>query len=153
MKLRIVLATGLIIIFGLTLFAQDNQLNTLDDVMKTLESGKLVRVVFYYKKCQLISENKIETKVPDAIGGMTLDTFEYFAAMSIGNKEAYLSASESVLINHPSQGVVYNYAKVRIYASGEIRLVVQYLDPKTFEIKMDESFYTRIGEGAILFAR
>lgn len=153
MKLKIVAALLLISLLSICGYAQDNKLNNLDDVMKALESGKYVRAVFYYKKCQLISENEILKKVPDAIGGMTLDTFEYFAAKSIGNPEAYLSASESVLINHPSQGVIYNYAKVRIYASGKIRVIVQYLDPKTFEIKMNESFYTTIGDGAILYAK
>ena len=153
MKTRLFLTAVLIFIIAITLPAQSKKLDSLDDVMKALESGDYVRIVFYYKKCKLISDNEEVTRVPDAIGGMTIETFEYFAEKSIGNKEAYLSASKSVLINHPSQGIVYNYAKVRIYADGKIRLIVQYIDPKTLEIKMDESFYTNIGEGAILFSK
>ena len=153
MKFKNIIAVLMVLIISSMAVGQDNQLKSLDDVMKALESGKYVRIVFYYKKCKLISENEEVARVPDAIGGMTLETFEYFAENSIGNKEAYLSASESVLIHHPSQGIVYNYAKVRIFKSGKIRLIVQYIDPKTFELKMDESFYTTIGDGAILFAK
>ena len=133
--------------------AQPKEAKSLAEIMDSLKAGMQVRGVFYYQKCQLISDNKIVKRVPDAIGGMTLDTFEYFAPKSIGNPEGFVSSSKTVLINHPSRGLVYNYAKVRIYEYGEVQIIAQYINPKTFEIVMDESFYTKIGEGAVFYIK
>lgn len=122
-----------------------------DEIMNALKQGKTVRAVFHYAKCKLISDNEEVQKVPDAVGGMNIDTWEYFAPNSIRNPKGFLATSHSVLINHPSYGIVLNYAKLRIGDDGEIRIVAQYLDPKSFEIRMNESFYTRIGQGAEFF--
>ena len=153
MKRTFTILVTILALISLSAVAQTKPLTSLTEIMDALKTGQEVRAIFYYKKCQLISENKIVERVPDAIGGMTLDTFEYFAAKSVGNPEGFLSSSKTVLINHPSRGIVYNYAKVRIYESGKIQIVAQYLDPKSYEIVMDESFYTNIGEGALFFAR
>ena len=100
--------------------------------------------MFYYAKCQLISDNEIKAKSPDAIGGMTIDTFEYFAKNTVkSNSDAFVVASVSTLIANPlGKGHVYNYVKMKISEDGKIRITARYLDPKTFEENMDESFYT-----------
>jgi len=138
-------------LFSVTISAQETTLTTFEDVMHELTTGKLVRGVFFYKDMMLKVDGEVVEGVPEAIGGMTIDTFEYFAKGSIGNEEAYLAASESVLINHPSYGVVYNYAKLRIYESGKVELLVQYLDPNSFDVEMDETFYGEIGAGVKFF--
>ncbi|MGD2092589.1 MAG: hypothetical protein PVH61_40860 [Candidatus Aminicenantes bacterium] len=94
----------------------------------------------------MIRDNEEVERVPEAIGGMELSTFEYFAPGSIRNKEGFISSSKTVLINHPGYGFVMNYAKVRIYDNNKIRLIAQYVTPNTYEIKMDESFYTVIND-------
>jgi hypothetical protein len=142
-----------ILLLTVPLAAQDKTLDSLDEIMTAFKKGDTVRAIFTYKDMQLISDNEIVERVPDAIGGMTLDTFEYFAAKSIGNPEAYVASSKAVLINHPSYGVVYNYAKVKVYESGKVVIVAQYLDPRTFEIKMNESFYAAINQGARFFRK
>ena len=128
-------------------FAGDRQLTSFDAVLKSLDSGHLVRVVVQYKDCQLISDNKIQEHVPDAVGGMTIDTFEYFAPGSVRNEQGFISASKTILIQHPTRGMVHNYAKVRIYADGKVQIVARYLKPGTLEVVMDESFYTTIADG------
>jgi hypothetical protein len=139
--------------FASLVTAQENQPTDLDGIMNALTSGKQVRAVFHYQKCRLMIDGEEVEKVPDAIGGMILDTYEYFSANSIGNPEAFLASSKTVMINHPSRGIVYNYGKVRIYQSGKVQIVAQYIDPKTFEVVMDESFYTAIGEGAVFYVQ
>lgn len=118
------------------------------EILSALRTGFTVRAVFDYKDCQLISDNEVKDKVPDAVGGMDLTTFEYFAPGSIRNKLGFVASSHSVLINHPSFGVVLNYAKVKISEDGKVRIVAQYIDPKTYEVKMNESFYTTISDGS-----
>lgn len=126
------------------LFPKVEKLTSFKEIFSALKSGETVKMVVHYKLCKLISDNEVVKKVPDAIGGMELNSFEYFAPMSIRNKHGYISSSKTVLINHPRYGFVKNYAKVRIFDNNKIRIIAQYIDPKTFEIKMDESFYTEI---------
>ena len=128
-------------------YAKTVQLKTFDEILKTLTSGKAVKAVFHYKGCKLIRDNEEVERVPDAIGAMELNTFEYFAPGLIGNKNGYISSSKTVLINHPGYGFVLNYAKVRIFDNNKIRIIAQYVTPNTYEIKMDESFYTVINDG------
>ena len=125
-------------------YGKPNQLTKFEDILDALKAGYNIRAVFHYKSCQLISDNEIEEKVPDAIGGMDLGTFEYFAPGSIRNKVGFISASKTVLIYHPRYNFVNNYAKVRIYQNGKVRIIAKYLNPQNQEVLMDESFYTPV---------
>ena len=126
-------------------------------LMAALESGGSVRAVFRYKEMALTVAGKPESVVPDAVGGMALDAWEAFAPGAVGNAERYVTSSESRLIRHPRYGVVYNYVKVSIYESGAVKILAQYLDPRTFKVRMDETFAARIagesGEGGAFFFR
>ena len=128
-------------------YAKTVQLKSFDEILKALTSGNTVKAVFHYKGCKLIRDNEEVERVPDAIGGMEMSTFEYFAPGSIGNKNGFISSSKTVLINHPNYGFVMNYAKVRIDDNNKIQIIAQYVTPNTYEIKMDESFYTVINDG------
>jgi len=132
----------------LTLMAKTQSLQSFDQVMDALKNGKTVSAVFYYKDCQLISDNEIEEESVDAIGGMKIDTWEYFAKGSIRNKEAFVVASTSKLIANPKgKGYVYNYVKIRIYESGKVKITANYLDSITHEETMTENFFTSIYNG------
>ncbi len=111
--------------------------------MSILKAGKAVRAVIYSQKCKLLIDEK-EEKAPDAIGGMKLKTFEFFAKGSVKNEKAFVTSSETMLISHPRYGFVYNCVKLRIYKDGFAEIVAGYFDPKTFEVKMDEIFYSLI---------
>lgn len=124
------------------------QLKSFQSILDGLTRGASVRAVFHYARCRMIRDNKEAEKVPDAIGGMTLDTFEYFAPGSVGNKEGFIASSHGVLISHPRYGYVLNHVKVRIHADGNVRIIARYLDPRSLEVRMDESFYTRIDTGS-----
>lgn len=132
--------------------AQTIRLNSFEQLMHALESGEEVRAVIHYSKCRLLIDG-VETTAPDAIGGMSLGVFEYFAKMSIRNEKAFVAASESVLISHPVYGYVLNYAKLRIYEDDSAEIIVRYLDPVNYEVKMDETFYTGINSGLFLFKK
>jgi len=128
-------------------FAQ-TQLKNFDEIFSAFKKGKTVKAVFYYAKCQLISDNEIKEKVPDAIGGMTISTYEYFAEGAVRNKTAFIVTSETKLIQNPlNDGHVYNYVKVKISADNKVKITAQYLNPITFEIEMDENFFTDINDG------
>lgn len=124
------------------------QLTSLDELMNALKSGKQVTAVMHYVKFKLISDNQEQDKVPDAIGGMDLDTWEYFAPNAVKNKEAFVVFSESKLIQNPKgDGYVYNYVKLRIDALNKVKVSARYLDSKTHEVNMDENFFGLINDG------
>jgi hypothetical protein len=128
--------------------AKTQKLNSFEGIMDALKEGKVVHAVFYYKDCQLISDNEIEDESVDAVGGMKIDTWEYFAKGSIRNKEAFVVTSTSKLIANPKgKGYVYNYVKLRIYESGKVKITANYLDSVTHEETMTENFFTKVNDG------
>jgi hypothetical protein len=135
--------------------AETIQLLSFDELMNALKKGEIVRVVAHYGKCQLISGNEIQERVPDALGGMSIEVFEYFAKGSIRNEKAFVVFSQSSLINYG--GYIYNYAKFKVWEDGKVMITAQYADPNTFELQMDENFFGEINngknEGAIYFYR
>lgn len=130
------------------LMAKNEKLESFEQIMDALKQGKVVQAIFYYKDCQLISDNEIEEESVDAVGGMSIDTWEYFAKMSIRNKEAFVVTSTSKLIANPKgKGYVYNYVKLKIYESGKVKITANYIDSKTYEETMTENFFTEVYNG------
>jgi len=131
--------------FSLSLAAETTQITSFNDLMAVLNSGHEVRVVIHYGVCTLISNNEEKSYSPNAIGGMSIEVYEYFPAGLFGNKNAYVVLSESKLIENPiGEGYVYNYVKIKISDDEKVRIIARYLDPQTYKEVMDESFYTSI---------
>jgi hypothetical protein len=145
MKKSLLLLSSLLFA-GIIVFGQ-KQLNSFEELMASLNSGKQVKMVMHYAKCQLISDNEIEDKVPDAIGGMTIDVYEYFEKGAVRNNQAFVVFSESKLIQYPKgEGYVYNYVKVKITAN-KVKITAEYLNPVNFSVMMTENFFTSINDG------
>lgn len=145
--MRKLLLLSLLLIPGM-LMAKNQKLESFEQVMNALKQGKVVHAVFYYKDCQLISDNEIEDESVDAIGGMKIDTWEYFAKGSIRNKEAFVVTSATKLIANPKgKGYVYNYVKLKIYESGKVKITANYVHSVTHEETMTENFFTEINVG------
>jgi len=141
----------LLLFLGLSSFVSQaentEQIKSFDALMQHLKTGSEVSVVLHYAKCRLISDDEIVEHVPNAIGGMTLDVWEYFAPMAIHNKKAFVVSSTSKLIQYPQgEGYVYNYVKIKVYDDNSVKIVAQYLDAVTYEILMTESFYGTIAD-------
>lgn len=130
--------------------AQPKSLKNFDELMAALNTGYNVRVVIHYGQCKLIADNEVQDKSPDAIGGMTIDTYEYFAPKTVrGNEHAFVVFSENKIIQNPKgKGFVYNYAKFRVESTGKVKVTVMYLDPNTQEELMSENFFTEFGDSA-----
>jgi len=128
--------------------AQSQQICSFDELMTHLKKGKNVTAVFHYSRFKLISDNEEQEKIPDAIGGMELSTWEYFAPNAVKNKEAFVVFSENKLIRNPKgEGYVYNYVKVRINADQKVKVTAQYLDATTLKVNMDENFFGQLNDG------
>jgi len=146
-KKKITLCTFLLC-FSTVIFAKPIQLTDYQQIMTALEQGYTIQVVIHYQDCQLISHNEIQEHAPHAIGGMTIDTFEWFAAGSIGNELAYVVSSENKLIANPrGKGYVYNYAKLKISSDNQVKLTARYIDTQTHATLMDENFFSQINDG------
>ena len=117
------------------------QIVTFADLLAVLKGGGRVRAVFDYTRCDLAGKPG-----PNAIGAMSLDTFEWFGPKVVGNPKAYIGASENHLIGLQS-GFVYDYVRTRIFEDGKVAIDVQYLDPQTFTISVDETFTCTISDG------
>lgn len=147
----------LMVVSSATIQAQ-NPIEDFSSLMNTLNSGGEIKAVFHYGKCKLIMNGKESDWKPDAIGGMSIDVYEYFAKGAVRNDRAYVVFSENKLIENPiGEGYVYNYAKVRVYEDGEVIIYVRYLGPQDFSVNMDEEFHTVIktsdnDAGAYFFA-
>lgn len=131
-------------------FAQPKVLKNFDELMAALNAGYNVRVVIHYGKCKLVADNEVQDKSPDAIGGMAIETYEYFAPKAVrGNENAFVVFSENKLIQNPKgKGFVYNYAKFKVESTGKVKVTVMYLDPNTQEELMSENFFTEFGDSA-----
>lgn len=142
-------ALTLFICFGLlsTTFGGD-QIKSFSEMMKILKNGEDVRLVIHYGKCQLISENEIQKTSPDAIGGMEIHNFEYFAKQSIGNNQAFMATSTSHLIENPlGEGYVYNYVKIKMKEDSSVVITARYLNAGSMEEIMSEKFFSDINDG------
>ena len=122
-------------------------LNDFAEIFKALESGNRVKAVFHYKNCRLTIDGEDVEKVPDAVGGLAIDTFEYFGPGAVGNEMGYIASSHTVLIHHPRHGYVLNYVKVNIYEDNNAKIIAKYVTPDTYETRMDEVFSTQIHNG------
>jgi len=96
--------------------AKPKALKNFDELMAELNAGYNVRVVIHYGKCKLVTDNEVQDKSPDAIGGMTIGTYEYFAPKAVHvNENAFVVFPEKKLIKNPKEkGLVYNFAKFRV---------------------------------------
>ncbi|PKQ65454.1 hypothetical protein BZG02_00150 [Labilibaculum filiforme] len=132
------------------LMAKTQKLESFEQLMDALKEGKTVKAVFYYKDCQLISDNEIEDKSVDAVGGMNFETWEFFAKGSIRNLEAFVVSSTSKLIANPlGDGYVYNYVKIKVKENGKVKITANYVDSVSHEETMSENFFTEINKGEV----
>ncbi len=126
-------------------FATPRQLNSFTELLDALSGGESVRVVIHYGDCTLMLDGE-EVEAPDAIGGMEIGNFEYFAPGFAGMEQGWLSFSSTSLVQ--MKDTVYNYVKFRVYDDGRVHIVARYLKPRNYKIVMNETFLTTINNGA-----
>ena len=138
-------------LFANTISAQTS-IQNFEQLMTALKAGKSVKAVIYYGKCKLFSDGKEQPDTINAIGGMKIDTYEYFdASVFHGKVPSFVTTSETVLINHRSYGYVFNYVKIKISINNSVEITARYLKPRKFSSKykvvMDETFKGKIYDG------
>jgi len=145
---RLIVFVLLVFVSSTWAMAGGDQLKNFEAVMTSLKAGKNVKVVINYPLCKLISDNEVQEKIPEAIGGMTIDTWEYFAENAVRNKVAFVVTSTNHLIQNPKgDGFVHNYVKIKILADNTVKITAKYLNVLTFEEQMDENFFGEINDG------
>lgn len=146
---RTILLLSLMLMTTFQVFGQhENQIKNFEELMESLKSGQNVNAVLHYGKCELEVDGEIQKESVDAIGGMPLDVYEYFSKDLFGNKHAFVSASQTKLIENPlGKGYVYNYVKIKIYENNLADVIARYLKPDTKEETMSETFHGKINDG------
>ncbi|HMT12044.1 MAG TPA: hypothetical protein PKA39_10535 [Ignavibacteria bacterium] len=144
---KIVGILSFIMVLASCLNSQPKQLTNFVQIIDALKSGYRVNAVIHYKDCMLVSDGDT-LKAPDAIGGMDILPYEYFAAGVIGKNIAFISTSETVMIYLKGfGGYLNNYVKLRAYEDNRVEITAQYLTIDKQEVKMDETFYGEINDG------
>jgi len=131
-------------------WSQTTRITSFENLMKSLNAGEHVRVVIHYALCKWSAEQKDQSPVPDAISGMDIDIYEYFApGAAHNNKIAFVVFANSKLIQNPiGKGFVYNYGKVRINADNSVMVTAKYINPRNYKVLMDESFIGKLNDGS-----
>jgi hypothetical protein len=128
--------------------AQTARIKNFNDLVASLNNGEQVRVVIHYAKCKLSIDGTQQSTAPDAVTGMDIDTFEYFAPGATHNKNAFLVFSQMKMIQNPiGKGFVYNYGKVRVSEDDSVIVSAKYVNPKNYKVVMDESFSCILNNG------
>jgi len=128
--------------------AGGRQVKNFNRLMQCLIMGFEVKFVVHYVKCDLEVDGILTDEKIDAIGGMSIDVFEFFARGVVNNEESFVVFSESKLIENPiGEGFVFNYVKVKVYESNRVLITAKYLDAITLEEIMGETFHTHIDNG------
>lgn len=128
--------------------AQPVRIKSFKDLEASLNNGERVRVVIHYAQCKLSTDGSQQSPAPDAITGMDIDTFEYFAPGAAHNLKAFLVFSQMKMIQNPiGKGFVYNYGKVRINDDNSVIVSAKYINPKNLKVVMDESFSGILNDG------
>lgn len=127
--------------------SQTTRLNSFDHLMEALNNGERVRIIIDYAQCNWQDTTK-QSPIPEAITGMDIGTYEYFAPGTIHNQRAYVVFSNTILIENPiGKGFVYNYGKVRIYEDQSVQVTAKYIHPKRLKVLMNAVFIGRINDG------
>lgn len=145
---------------GLTGNPRPELLKNFEQLFSALKRGQEVRLVIHYERCWKKPDGA-ETRLikgPAAVGGMALLNFEYFPPGLIpGQPLAFISSSTLQFIQHQRHGVVYNYARVRVFSDSRVEITVRYYQPQTFEVLMEDVYQTvmadRKNEGGAFFYR
>ncbi|MBL8016852.1 MAG: hypothetical protein JNK43_06250 [Ignavibacteria bacterium] len=145
---KIVGILSFLIVLASGINSQPKQLTNFVQILEALKSGSRVNAVIHYKDCMLVSEGDT-LKAPDAIGGMDVLPYEYFAAGVIGKNIAFISTSETVMIYLKGfGGYLHNYVKLRVYEDNRVEITAQYITIDKQEVKMDETFYGEVNDGS-----
>lgn len=145
MKLSILLFSLFISVISV---GQTKRISSFSELMQALNSGKQVRAVIQYGLCQWApSENK-STPTPKAVTGLQIDTYEYFPAATVHNKNGFVVFSNAKLIKNPrGKGYVINYGKIRIEEDQSVQITATYLHPKSNKELMSEVFVGKLNDG------
>ncbi len=130
-----------------TIIHGQKQLDNFEQLLESLKKGNEVKVRIHYAKCNLYIKGEKQKSSPNAIGGMTLDVFEYFAPGSIKNEKGFLASSKKSFISLNNDKFVYNYVKIKIYEDSSVEINAKYLEPNSFKVLMNETFKTVINNG------
>lgn len=139
-----------IAILGIALLASfalagPKQLTSFGEIMNHLKAGGKVNLVLDYGQMQLKVDNEV-VESPKAIGGMTLEPWEFFEKGVVRNENAYVVSSETHLISSARYGFVFNYVRVRIYDNDKVEVNAKYVTTDYKQTVMDETFYGEVSK-------
>lgn len=123
------------------------KLSSVEDIKQVLFSGRSVRVVNFYSKCQGLNPvTGKERSGVDAVGGMIIETFEYFGEDVFPDKPPYLAASKAQMV-YVGDRFYKDYVKMRFFENNRVEIISMFLDPETNEIIPLHDFKCEVNSG------
>ena len=146
MRLKLFIA-GLVMFCGMFSYSQTTRIIDFGHLLNDLNNGEKIRIAIDYGKCNW-HDTTIQKRTPEAVTGMAIDTYEYFAPGAIHNPKAFVVFSTTKLIQNPrGKGYVYNYGKVRIFSDNTVQITATYIHPRTYKERMNQVFTGIINNG------
>lgn len=134
-----------------TAHASPSTLTTYDQLLQALHQGENVRAIINLDKCTNKSKTKTAAENPDVTGAFTRMDFKLFSYYKIPvDKQTMrytIATSYSTLTEHRTLGLVYGYARLRVFDDGSAEFHVANYDPKTFEQKAEMNFICHLSNG------
>lgn len=123
------------------------RITSYEQLKSVLFSGYTVRIRNFYSDCIEKDQASGEDRPgADAIGGMELDTFEYFGDSVFENRPPYLATSKSQLIY--VNGTFYqDYVKLRFFPDGTVEIMAKFYNIETHETIDLHDITCRINSG------
>ena len=110
------------------------KISNFEHLKVALFEGKTIKSIHNYSKCTETDPETGETYPgANAVGGMVIDSFEYFGKGTSGYDIPYIAASTSKMVLIGDK-FYQDYVKLRFFSDGKIQTVARFYDPKTHEV-------------------
>lgn len=140
------LILGLLLICLVNVVYALSPLYNYDQLLLALKQGSDVRAIIDLDRCHLLQS---KGEQPDLSGAFTRMDFKYFSFYKVpvanGQTRFAAATSYSTLVEHRQFGLVYSYARLRIFDDNTADLHIAHYDAKTHALKDQMDFSCPVG--------
>lgn len=122
---------ALILMLGTScsLLAQPTAIRSKSELAQALTQGEHVRAIIHFDRCQTNAPRENEV-----IGGLEFTQFTMSKAKGAPVESAKIATSHTMLVEHPDDGPIYQYVRIRVFEPTMARVTSMTLHPETKKI-------------------
>lgn len=115
------------------------------DLLTSLSQGNNVRAIITLNKCTL--SGSLNADINDNIASMNFNNFNQYQIQMDGKIKNVIATSNTMLVQHHQFGMIFHYARLRLFSDDSAELYGQFLDPKTYSPLGEVMYHCRISHG------